>query len=284
MFKVRSKMKSTCMNYIKPVFKLIFFINLVLYLGCAAHKPSVIEKVPEADQKLARKIRGSILSNDDKLRTLKTNAVIKVKSPDFRVPVKLRGILRFRRPNTLRLVASKFTFTIFDMIYNSNQLSFYVPQERKVFLGFFDASTEIQVTGLTFKPYDVLNIFNFKELFQDNEYYLETDKELWIMHIYDQNHNPKHLLADLYINKYYNVIGYDLFDDKGKTKTSVSLDEFAELDSCHIPHKIMIKWPQNKTSLALSFSNPVINQILPDEMFAFQAPQNASIIPIASMY
>ena len=271
------------MNYKKLLFKLIFFITIILYVGCAAHKPLVIEKLPVADQKLARKIRGSILSNDDKLRSLKANAVIKVKSPDFRVPVKLKGILRFKRPDTLRLVASKFTFTIFDMIYNSNQLSFYVPQERKVFLGLFDASTEIEVTGLTFKPYDVLNIFNFKELFKDNEYNIETNDESWIMYIFSQNYNPKNLLAELHINKFNNVVGYELFDNKGKTRTSVSLDEFIELDSCHIPQKIKIKWPQSKTSLALSLKTPEINQKLPDEMFVFPVPENASIVPIARM-
>lgn len=271
-------------KHTKLPFLLISLINIIFFIGCAAQKPSIVEPTLDINQKLANEIRGSILSNENKLHSLKANAVIKVKSPDFRVPIKLKGILRYKRPDALRLVASKFTFTIFDMTYKSDHLSFYVPQERKVFLGSFDKSTWIEVTGLTFKPYDVFNIFNFNELFRDMEYNIEPYKELWKMHIYDNNHSPRHLLADLYINKNNDVTRYDLFDRNGKPNTLVTLDEFKELNGYNFPQKIKIKWPQNKTSLSLTFLNPKVNQELSDKMFNFSMPENAEIVTISNLY
>lgn len=279
-----AKMKKRYSKHIKLVFFLIPLINFFFFIGCAAHKPSILELTPEINQKLVKKIRKSVISNENKIRSLKTNADIKVKSPMLRIPVKFNGILRYKRPNALRMVANKFSHTIFDMTYNNNQLSFYVPQEGKVFLGTFDQSTNIEVTGITFKPYDIVNIFNFNEQFKDMEFFLEPGQESWIMHVYDPSHNSKRLFADLYINKNNNITKYELFGYNGKPKTSITLDKFKELEGCNVPHKIVFKWPQNNSSLAFTFSDLIINQELSDNMFKFYVPENTEIIPIGSWY
>lgn len=277
-------MKTVYFKYSKLAFFLISLINFIFFTGCAAHKPSVLELTPEINQQLVKKIRKSIISNENKIRSLKTNADIKVRSSFLRIPVKFNGILRYKRPNALRMVANKFSYTIFDMTYNSSQLSFYVPQERKIFLGAFDESTNIEVAGLTFKPYDIVNIFNFNEQFKDMEFSLEPYQESWIMHVYDTNHDSKRLFANLYISEENNITEYELFDYNGKPKTSINLDKFKELEGCNIPHKIEFKWPQNDTSFALTFSNLTVNQDLPDNMFNFYVPENTEIIPIGSWY
>lgn len=269
-------------KYLKLIFLVISLINFRFFIGCATHKPSVLERTPEIDQKLVKKIHKSTISNEKKFISIKTNADIKVKSPLLRTSVKFNGILRYKRPDSLRMVASKLSHTIFDMTYNGHQLSFYVPQEKEVFLGAFDENTKIEIAGLTFKPYDIVNIFNFNEQFKDMGFLLEPYSESWIMHIYDSNHDPKRLLADLYINKNIIITKYKLFDYNGLPKTVITLDKFQDIEGCLIPHKIEINWPQNNTSIAFTFRDMVINHELPEKMFNFRVPENTKIIPLGS--
>ncbi|MGR3317208.1 MAG: LolA family protein [Candidatus Anammoxibacter sp.] len=262
----------------------VFAVNFLFFTGCASHKRSLLRPIPVTDQEVVKRIRDTIISNENNILSIKAHADIKIRSSALRVPIKFNGILRYKRPNALRLIANKFSYTIFDMTYNTNQLSFYVPTERKVFLGTFDKTTKIDVTGITFKPYDIVNIFNFSDMLNNAELYLEQDRESLIMHVYDPDYKPKRLLAYIYINKMNNISMYQIFDATGELMTVVTFDKYRKIEGCNVPHRVEIKWVQDKTSIVFIFDNLSVNQELSDKMFNITLPENTEIVPIGNLY
>ena len=265
-------------------FLLVSLIGFVFVTGCALHKRSFLKPIPITDQEVIKRVRDTIISNENSIRSIKAHADIKIRSSKLRVPIKFSGILRYKRPNVLRLIASKFSYTIFDLTYNTNQLSFHVPTERKVFLGTVDKMTKIEVAGIVFKPYDIVNIFNFSDMLKNSELHLEQDRESWIMRVYDADYKPKRLLAHIYINKMNNITMYELFDTAGKLMTLVTFGKYREIEGCNVPHRVEIKWLQNKTSIVFIFDNLSVNQELSDKMFNVTLPENTEIVPIGDLY
>lgn len=265
-------------------------LMIVIFSGCASHMESIVEpKKERIGDRLASEIHTAVFSNDAKYTSIKTNVDIRVRSPLLRRSVKLKGVLRFQRPDSLRLVTNKFSFTIFDMTYKDGRLLFHVPQEGKLFSGRIYEDTTVNVTGLTFRPFDLVNIFSFTDLLEDMEFYLEQANDMLVMHVYDGYDKPdgglntSNLLADLYINNSNDVTMYNIFDGNGRAETSVTLDNFKELNGCRIPQKVLIEWPAIDTSLALTLNNTTLNQMLPDQMFDFRIPDNTEVIPLESI-
>ncbi|MGR3219627.1 MAG: LolA family protein [Candidatus Anammoxibacter sp.] len=273
--------------YIKYLNKTFLLISLTGFLlvaaGCALKQP-LLKPIPITDQEVVKRIRDTIISNENNIRSIKAHADIKIRSSMLKLPIKFKGVLRYKRPNVLRLIANKFSYTIFDLTRHANQLSFYVPTERKAFVGTFDKMTKIDVAGIAFKPYDIVNIFNFTDMLKDAALYIEKDHESWIMHVYDSDYKPERLLAYIYINKMNNITMHKLFDSTGKLMTLVTFDKYREIEGCNVPHKVEIKWVQDKTSIAFIFDNLSVNEELPDKMFNVTLPENTKIEPIGDLY
>lgn len=267
-------------NQIKFV---IVYIVLACFIGCATRVPKNYGPLPEINEELANNIRDTILLNESKLLTLKAKASIQVKSKMFKSSARLSGVLRFKRPNSLRLITSKLTFTIFDMIYVGNQIWFNVPSEERVYAGFFDENTLVEGFGVSFKPFDVINVFNLNELFDQNEFKLEVHQDSLVMHIVSQSH-PDILLANLYINRDYTVRKYDMFDSNGKLISSITFKDYIELEDCNVPQIFVIKWPREQSSFTLEFKDLDVNKELSDKIFHFSMPKDYEIVPIGNWF
>ena len=277
-------MKTKTEKSIKLLFLAIPLAGFFIISGCASHKASKIDpRADEINKQFMEEIQDSIISNEKKITSIMTNANMKLKSPMFRVPVKFKGVLRYNKPNSIRLVASKFSYTIFDMIYNNTQLNLYVPQEGSVYSGTIDRDTKIKITGLTIRPYDIVNIFNFEEQLKDKHITIEQDNEEWVVHVYNPNEEPKRLLSSIYIDHNKNVTKHELMDKKGKRDTLITFKDYKEIDGCRIPHEIKIKWPYSSTYIIFAFKDLKVNEELASQMFDFNQPNGATIVPISML-
>ncbi len=259
-------------------------LALSLLTGCATHTPKSTSAILKVTPELAKEIHDTIVLNESKIRTLKAKTSIKVKSQLLRVPTKLSGILMFKWPDSMRLITNKLVFTIFDMTYAGNQVWFNVPSERKVYTGLYNDKTVVSGFGISFKPYDVITIFNFNELFKKNEFYFDVDQDSWVMHIIDSDSKENSLLANLYIDPNYNVRKYEMLDYNGNITTSILFDNHIDLDGCKVPQSVNIIWPKEKSSFQLLFKDFTVNKDLPDSVFQFSMPENSDMIPIGSFY
>ena len=277
-------MKTKIAKKLRLLLLAIPLVSFFIISGCASHRASKIDPgAQEINKQFMEEMQEAIISNEKKITSIMTNANIKLKSPMFRVPVKFKGVLRYNKPNSIRLVASKFSYTIFDMIYNNTQLNLYVPQDGSVYSGSIDRNTKIKITGLTIRPYDIVNIFNFEEQLKDKDITIEQDKEEWIVHVYDPNEEPKRLLSNIYIDHNKNVTKHELMDKKGKRDTLITFKDYKEIDGCRIPHEIKIKWPYSSTYLIFAFNDLKVNEVLSAQMFDFNQPNGSSIVPISML-
>jgi len=277
-------MKTNSTKKIRLLFLVVPLISFSIISGCASHKTSkIVPAAPKTNLMLIDEMQNAIISNERKITSIKTNAIIKLKSPMTRVPVKFKGVLRYNQPNSIRLVASKYSYTLFDMVYNNTQFTLYIPQDRSVFSGSIDRHTKIKITDLTIRPYDIVNIFNFEEHLKDKDITIKQDKEEWIVHVYDPNNSPKRLLSTIYIDSNKNVTKHELMDKKGKRDTLITFNDYKEIDGCRIPHGIKIKWPYSSTYLIFAFNDLVVNEELSSEMFDFNQPGGTTIVPISML-
>lgn len=262
---------------------LISIISILYFTGCASHMTVTQKELPEPNYLLAHEIKTSLLENESKIRTIKGNAAIEAKCASMQSAFRLNSIIRFKRPDIMRMITNKLSFTIFDLTFNGKNLWFYVPSEKKVFTGAIDETTKINRFGLSFKPYDIFNIFfNYNGLFKDNDFFLETDNGLLVMRIVDPLKGSKHLLANLYIDQSYNVLKYEMFDDNKSVKTLITFKYYTELEGCKLPKVIEIMWPQDNAFLNLTFRSFTVNQTLSDEIFKFSLPDHTEVVPLTT--
>ncbi len=277
-------MKTNITKKTRLLFLVVPLVSFSIISGCASHKTSkIIPASPETNLSLIDEMQNAIISNEKKITSIKTNAIIKLKSPMTRVPVKFKGVLRYNQPNSIRLVASKYSYTLFDMLYNNTQFTLYIPQDRSVFFGSIDRHTKIKITDLTIRPYDIVNIFNFEEHLKDKDITIKQDKEEWIVNVYDPHNSPKRLLSTIYIDSNKNVTKHELMDKKGKRDTLITFDDYKEIDGCRIPHGIKIKWPYSSTYLIFAFNDLEVNEELSTQMFDFNQPEGTTIVPISML-
>lgn len=263
---------------------LLVIAVLVCFAGCATQISKAPGKLPKINDELAKEIHNALLYNEEKIKTIKAKASVKIKSPMLRTPTRFNAILRFKQQSSMRLIASKLTFTVFDMIYVGNQIWFNVPTEKRIYAGFFDKNTVVDGFGVSFKPYDVINIFNFNQLLKDKEYSFGMQKDLWVMHVMESKKNPNSLLANIYIDQHYNVRKYEIFDDNGGVMTLFKFDDYVKMDECNVPQIIEIEWPTKKSAFILTFKDISLNRKLSDDIFQFSMPHDFEVVPIGNWY
>lgn len=251
----------------------------ILILGCASQKP--MTRSSELVRTISVKgLQDAIILNTSKIQTLKSKITIQISSPNLPHPVRLNGILRFKRPNMVRLVASKLTFTMFDMIYNGSRFWFYIPQEDKVYSGIFNDNAIINVLGALFKPHDIINIFNYKGLFEEKVASLATGERHWVIHIMGKL-SQRHLFCNIYIEKdNLNVTRCEFFDNDVNLQTLISMDNYLAINGCNVPRMIKIEWLPIKSAIVLNLDGVEVNQELSDIIFDFSIPERSEIVPI----
>ncbi len=271
-------------NYTRIIAALFLIIIAGWFTGCDATKHAIIDPLPKVTPELVTEARNALLANESKIRTIKARVVIKVRNPAFRTSTKLNSILRFKRPDVMRMIVSKLTFTIFDMTHADNQIWLYVPQENRVYAGYFDKTMSVGGMGITFKPYDLVNIFNYNNIFKDKTLYMEQDDDNWVIRIIDTEVEPARHLANLYFDRGYLMLKYELIADTGELGTIFKFSDYQEFADCSFPQTIEIDWPQDKTTFQLDFRELSVNHELPDKIFDFNKPLNSEIIPIGGIY
>lgn len=259
--------------------KSVTLFLLLLILGCAGQKP--MTRPSEAIREISvKKLQDAIILNTSKIQTLKSKIIIQISSPNSPHPVRLNGIFRLKQPNMMRMVASRLTFTIFDMIYNGSQFWFYIPQEEKVYSGIFNDNAIINVLGMLFKPHDIINIFNYKGLFEEKVASMGIEERHWVIHIMEKQYSGR-LFCNIYIEKNnINVTRCEFFDNDGHLKTLISLDNYLTVDGCNVPRMIKVEWLPVKTAIVLNLDGLEVNQELSNNIFDFSIPERSTVVPI----
>lgn len=294
-----------------------FFTFLPFYLfafspflaGCAAVHPGtpvasdltglswMLQRPSGRVQNLSlEQIKDTFRSDNTKFTTLKAKAQITVDAPDVDGPLFCEGYVRLQRPNKLRVIGTKLTLTVFDMLTDGETFWLYLPSEKKVYTGrckHYVPTQSVGTSGFNILPDDIAMLLDYNDALTPGAilrkdvnriHSLETWPGLWLIHLIDLNNGTAALCANLYIDRVsVNVVRYDIFGTGGNIRAQALFDDYTRFDNSAIPQRIAIFWPHEDTRLTLSLTNIVTNEQIDPNVFRFTKPKSAEIVSLDEM-
>ena len=298
----------------KRLMPLYLFASLSLYLftflpfliGCAGVRPGppvasdltglswMLQRPSISVQNLSlEQIKDTLGSDNTKFTTLKAKVQITVDAPDIDSPLFCEGYIRLQRPNKLRVIGTKLTLTVFDMLTDGETFWLYLPSEKKVYTGRCNSIHQLAKLDVNILPDDIAMLLDYNDALTPGAiltkdvnriHSLETWPGLWLIHLIDLNNETATLHANLYIDRVdVNVIRYDIFDTGGNIRVQALFDDYARFDNSAIPQRIAIFWPHEDTKLTLSLTNIVANEQIDPKVFQFSKPKTAKIVSLDDM-
>src|SRR5574337_744416 len=138
-----------------------FILFAVLLSGCATYKTSTLPRSIWEDTSAIlwnihgqtqclslQQIQDVLISNSSKLITFRANVGITFTTPDTKGPIRCSGTMLYQSPKSVRVVASKFATTLFDMVSDGNKFWLYIPLENTVYTGTCSAFHKIEAEGI----------------------------------------------------------------------------------------------------------------------------------------
>ena len=266
----------------------------ILASGCATYKTSVLQRpIWEDTSAILRNIEGkaqnlslqqiqdTLISNNSKLSTFRANAEMILTTPDNNGPIRCKGVVLYQSPDSLRVMGSKLATTVFDMSSNSNKFCVYVPLENRVYTGTCNTSHKIEALGINIFPGDMASLFNYRSILEGEKTMLETWPAYWLVHLLEMEKDAINLKGNLLIDRINaDVFRCELFNSDGLVRLQAVFTNYTNQTGCRIPQRIDVRWPVYNTTLSITFSNIIINNVLNPKMFTLTIPEGAQTINI----
>ena len=238
-------------------------------------------------------IKDTLGSDNTKFTTLKARAQITVDTPDINGPLFCEGYIRLQRPNKLRVIGTKLTLTVFDMLTAGETFWLYLPSEKKVYTGRCNSIHQLAKLDVNILPDDIAMLLDYNDALTPGTiltkdvnriHSLETWPGLWLIHLIDSNNGTATLRANLYVDRVsVNVVRYDIFGTGGNIRVQALFDDYARFDNSAIPQRIAIFWPHEDTKLTLSLTDIATNEQIDPKVFQFSKPKTAEIVSLDDM-
>lgn len=278
------------MQFKSFITKTILFILLFLPVGCATHRarPYLGDKQldkPNIDLSKVQslsfpKVKETIRTERLRFTTLKARADIIITTPEINGEFKCKGVVRFQKPEKIRVIGSKLARTAFDMLSDGDDYWFYLPKEKVVYTGKCNTEKKADTSAYIF-PDDIASLLEYDKFFEGRPAYMETWPSFWLVHVLDRRGDEVVPYGRLKVDRVDNTVNeLTLFKPDSFVKAQASFSDYAEINGQSIPKTIQIHWPDTNTTLTLGLSNIVINETLKPEIFLFKKPERAEIIEI----
>ncbi|MGR3310375.1 MAG: LolA family protein [Candidatus Brocadiales bacterium] len=289
------------------------FAFLPFLIGCAGVRPVppvaigpswMLQRPSGMVQNLSlEQIKDTLGSENTKFTTLKAKARITIDAPAINGPLFCNGYIRLQRPKKLRVIGTKLTSTVFDMLTDGERFWLYLPSEKKVYTGRCNSMRRLVKPDITILPDDIAMLLDYNDALTTGTILtndvkriliLETWPGLWLIHLVDLSNETAALRANLYIDRVgVNVIRYDIFDINGNIRVQALFDDYTRFDDAAkktaqdfvpaIPQRIAIFWPDEDTKLTLSLTNIATNEQINPKVFQFSKPKKAEIVFLDEM-
>ena len=266
---------------------LIIVIALLIPVGCATQKTR-----PYIDDKLIDKqgidlskvqtftlpqVKEIIVSESLGFTSLKAKASIILTSPGINGEFRCKGVVRFQKPEKIRVIGSKLARTVFNMLSDGEDYWFYLPKEKVVYKGKCNVTRNSNTKAYIF-PDDIAALLEYDRLFEARHSYMETWPTFWLVHILEQEFVPYGRLSVDRIDN--TVTELTMFKPDSSVRVQATFSDYAEINGQSIPKAIQINWPDTNTNLTLNLNNITINEPLNPEIFRFKKPKRAEIVEI----
>lgn len=281
--------KFSMKTYSKRGFFLLF---ATLIAGCATYRAPALQKsIWEDTSFVLRNIRGEVrdlslqeiweilISNNSNLTSFRSNVDITLYAPDIKGPLRCSGLILYHKPESLRIIGSKFATTLFDIISDGNTFWLYVPSENKVYTGTCNTSHKIEALGINIFPGDIVSLFNYQEGLSGEKPALETWPSYWLVHLLEMDKEYLNLKRNVSIDRINaEVFRCELFNTDGSIRLQALFSNYTTHNGCRIPQRIDAQWPEYSTTLGITFSHIAVNTEFNPKVFTPAMPKGAGVI------
>lgn len=275
-------------------FKILILLSIPLILhlsfGCASQRTRIHfehELLNKSDVEISKikdlsflQVKESIVSNGLNFTSLKAKADITIISPEINGTFRCKGVLRFQKPDKIRVIGSKLARTVFDMLSDGENYWFYLPNQRAVYTGKSNMMHRTDDGAYIF-PDDIAALLNYDMLFEGRSAFMEIWPTSWLIHVFDEKDEEFIPYSRLKVDRINgNVTELAIFNAESFLKVNAVYGDYTEIDGQAIPKVIQINWPETNTTLILILQNLSINETLKPKIFQFKKPRKADIIKI----
>lgn len=268
----------------------VFFTLLILPVGCATQrtKPYIGETLSDKQDIDYSKIldlsfpevKESIRTKGLSFTTLKAKADIMISGTDINGEFRCNGIVRFQKPGKIRVIGSKLTRTVFDMLSDGMNYWFYLPKEKVVYTGECDNMEKPKSNAYLF-PDDIAAILEHDRLFEGRQSFMETWPTFWLVLVLDNNHEVLTPYRKLKINRIDGTLTeLTMYKPDSCIRAQAYLSNYTNINGQTIPETVRINWPETNTTLTFNLKNIATNEYLKPEIFDFRKPGKARIIDV----
>jgi hypothetical protein len=272
----------------------LFLSLATLIIGCATHRPSILQRSIWEDKSLiSEKIQGEVqtlslqeiwetlLSSNANLYTFRSKVDIVLDTPDLKGPLHCKGSIVYEKPNSLRIIGSRFFTTLFDISSDGDKFWLHIPMEKKLYTGTHDTYHRIEMLGMNIFPADIVNLFNYKEVLVGEKLALETWPTYWLVHLLDMDTRFLNLQGKVSLDRVNaEVFRSDFFHADGSVRLQALFTNYTTIEGCRVPQRIDVRWPSYNTTLGITFSHIDVNLPLNPKIFTPSIPTGVHVIDL----
>ncbi|OGW18462.1 MAG: hypothetical protein A3G93_11605 [Nitrospinae bacterium RIFCSPLOWO2_12_FULL_45_22] len=251
---------------------LIFSLSIFSYNGCVKKPPLH----PKAIITSAQVVIQALEERKRRIQDLKALARISLVSPERKFSAK--QAITLRKPYYLRLeTLSFFGYPMLYLFANDQQLSFYNPQENKLFRGSVQLDNIFKLTGLPLEISEIIAILCGDMPLNSNssqaELRFEPETTLYSLRL-GPDEEIKLGAMDLLPRQ------YRWADKSGKTYLEVIYQEYEKINGFFSPFTIRVKLPQRAISVEIKYSEVKLNQAVPITSFELPRLEGVEVIDL----
>ena len=191
------------------------------------------------------------------------------------------GILAMEKHEKLRMRGSRAMLpTLFDLLYNGNQLTLFIPRDKTVYRATCDAGRARRgLTGVSF----------FTDIFLGNGdergslHFLETSTSRYTVYSIAPLKGHAQLLRKVYFDRENLVpLRYQYFDVEGILACDIICsDFFVPMEGREsLPRQIALEAPPGENRIVLTLTAIRLNGHLNPDLFSFTMPADARVRPL----
>lgn len=261
---------------------LLFLVIMLFITGCAVYTPRpTAHKMPIYQSASIERLLKRLSTGSSTVTNIKADFSASITDLKNITTQSCSGILAMAKPDKLRMRGSKAMLpTLFDLLYDGNQLTLFVPRDKTVYRSARNAeSIRRGLTGVSF----FTDIFFGNEGEQGSLHFLETSTSQYTVYsVVLLKGNPR-LLKKVYFER-ANLfpVRYQYFDGEGTLTCDIRCsDFFVPLAGAEaIPREIALEAPPGENKIVLTLTDVRLNSHLNPELFTFAMPADANVRPL----
>ncbi|WAC07082.1 MAG: DUF4292 domain-containing protein [Thermodesulfobacteriota bacterium] len=247
-----------------------------LFLFSACPRPGPIIPPPRATKLSPEETLKAIKENFPGVVFLKSNFKARIEYP-FEGRLKkhsFEGALLYRKATQALRLQSFGTFgnTIFDVLYQPDQATVYLPSSAVVYTG---------------EPHQIINprIPDFFFFLQEIMHGMEETYEGEPLWLDDETLKTKkgNLDYEFKINRRSLFIERKTVQRNGKTIAEIFYQDYKRFVGNVFPTVITAFFPSEKTTIKINLDSPVINKRLAENLFILSLPQKIRYLPLTKL-